>query len=79
MCCRKSECQLHAVRLSDFLALMFCKVLNMAHSQHVRLQAETDPLIRAFEEASEALKDGDDTAPRHAESTAARVLFCALA
>ena len=41
----------------------------MAHSQHVRLQAETDPLIRAFEEASEALKDGDDTTPRHADST----------
>jgi hypothetical protein len=37
----------------------FSKVLALAHAQHVRLQAETDPLIRAFEEASDALKDGD--------------------
>jgi hypothetical protein len=39
--------------------LMIAKVLALAHSQHVRLQAETDPLIRSFEEASDALKDGD--------------------
>jgi hypothetical protein len=38
---------------------MIEKVLALAHSQHVRLQAETDPLIRAFEEASSALKDGN--------------------
>jgi hypothetical protein len=38
---------------------MIVKVLALAHSQHVRLQAETDPLIRAFEEASSALKDGN--------------------
>ena len=36
------------------------KVLASAHALHGRLQAETDPLIRAFEEASDALKDGDD-------------------
>lgn len=36
------------------------KVLASAHALHCRLQAETDPLIRAFEEASDALKDGDD-------------------
>ena len=39
--------------------IIFPKVLALAHSQHVRLQAETDPLIRAFEEASDALKDGN--------------------
>jgi hypothetical protein len=39
--------------------IIFPKVLAMAHAQHVRLQAETDPLIRAFEEASDALKEGD--------------------
>jgi hypothetical protein len=38
---------------------MIVKVLALAHSQHVRLQAETDPLIRSFEEASSALKDGN--------------------
>ncbi len=50
----------------------------MAHSQHVRLQAETDPLIRAFEEASEALKDGDDTTPRHADSTGMQIALACL-
>jgi hypothetical protein len=42
------------------LSLISPKVLAFAHSHHVRLQAETDPLIRSFEEASDALKDGDD-------------------
>jgi hypothetical protein len=47
-------------RIVVVLALTFFKVLASAHALHGRLQAETDPLIRAFEEASDTLKDGDE-------------------
>lgn len=42
---------------------MLAQVLAQAHAHHARLQAETGPLVLAFEDASEALKDGDLSLP----------------
>jgi hypothetical protein len=55
---KRSLCALRAT-VRELALLMLVQVLAQAHAHHVRLQAETGPLVLAFEEASEALKDGD--------------------